>query len=256
MRKVAPLVVLGAALVVAAVVAFAARGGTPVRHTTLSRAAARTSATPLRFRLTVRLEQAGTPAQTLNVQGATGPAAEHVHIKVADMTAPDGSTLAGPSADEKVDGQFVYLRTTVTRASFGPLWIRERLAALGQGASELRTLRAVVPVALLHTASGARAVRAGGGPGGVFHARLAYDAPAVRAALASLEGGREYRDLRLTAWVAANGYVRLLLVTGRTPDRKSRFTLTVELRDFGARVAVTPPRGGNLVDFALNSLSE
>jgi len=93
-----------------------------------------------------------------------------------------------------------------------------------------------------------------GAEAGVFHAWLPFDDPAVRSALAGVEGGLEYRRLRLTAWTGSNGYVRLLLLTGRTPDRSSHVVLTLSLHGYGAPVAVTPPPQGRFVDFDLSQL--
>jgi len=56
--------------------------------------------------------------------------------------------------------------------------------------------------------------------------------------------------------VGATGYVRLLLLTGRTPDGRSRLLLTLSLTDVGRRVAVGPPKAGSFVDFQLDTLRE
>jgi hypothetical protein len=258
MRKPALLALLGllAAALVAATVALAARGGAPAAKTTLPRAVARTAAAPsLGFQLAARIQSAGVVPMILHASGATSPTARRVHLKVEDVVAPDGTRLTGPSADEKVDGRFLYVRSSATRTTFGPLWVREALAALDSASTELKTLRAVSPDGLLAAAARARGVRPGP-EAGVFHAWLPYRDPLVRAALAGVEGGIEYRHLRLTTWVGATGYVRLLLLTGRTPDGRSRLLLTLSLTDVGRRVAVGPPKAGSFVDFQLDTLRE
>lgn len=143
----------------------------------------------------------------------------------------------------------------MTRAVAGPLWVRERVASLAPKAPELRMLRQVSPRSLLAAVGRARGVRPGADDG-VFHAWLPFSDPAVRSALSGLEGGTEYRQLRLTAWAAPSGILRLVLLTGRTPDRSSAFLLTLALDRFGKPVAVTPPRAGRFVDYSLPALSE
>lgn len=254
MRKAALLVVAVAALV-AATVAFAASGNSrAAAGDSLANAATKSEAVASRrFELTVHVEGAGPVPQTLHVDGAEGAAARSVHLKVDDVLLPDGRRLTGPSADEKVDGRFVYLRSSATRPMFGDLWVRERLSALGARSAELQTLRSVSPSALLRALPRAGGVEPGA-QAGVFHARLPYRDATVRKALAGVEGGVEYRDLRTTAWVGRDGYLRLLLVTGRTPDGAATLVLTLSLAGYGRPVTVTPPGAGQFVDFDLGQL--
>lgn len=254
MRKAALLAVAVAALV-AATVAYAARGGSRAAagHELADAAARSEAAASRRFQLTVHVEGAGPVPQTLHVDGAEGAAARNVHLKVDDVVLPDGRRLTGPFADEKVDGRFLYLRSSATQPMFGALWVRERLSALGAGSAELQTLRSVSPSALLQALPRAAGVEPGA-QAGVFHARLPYRDAIVRRALAGVEGGVEYRDLRTTAWVGRDGYLRLLLVTGRTPDGAATLVLTLSLAGYGHRVAVTPPAAGRFVDFDLAQL--
>lgn len=257
MRRTALAAVFGTALL-AASVAFAARGAAGASGVLrLGQAVRRTQALPsLRFHLTAQIGRPGDPQPyVLQAQGAADRTAEHVHIKVDDVTAPNGTVLHGPSADEKVDGTFLYVRSTLTRTVAGPLWVRERLAALAAKAPELRTLRQVSPHAVLVAVARARGVRAGA-ERGVFHAWLPFSDPVVRAALGGVEGGTEYRQLHLTAWASPHGILRLVLLTGRTADGSSTFLLTLALDRFGQPVAVTPPPQGAFVDYALSQLSE
>lgn len=257
MRRMALAAVLATALL-AASVAFAARGAAgPGSRLRLGDAVRRTEALPsLHFSLAAQIGAPGDPQPyVLRAEGAAGSAAQHVHLKVDDITAADGRQLKGPSADEKVDGTFIYVRSSLTRTLVGSLWVRERVAALPAKAPELRTLRQVSPRSLLAAVGRARGVRPGAGRG-VFHAWLPFSDPSVRVALAGVEGGTEYRHLRLTAWTSPNGVLRLVLLTGRTADRSSSFLLTLALDRFGKPVAVTPPGEGSFVDYSLSKLSE
>ena len=258
MARLAFAAAFGTALL-AASVAFATRG-TASASAPASRfapslagaAKATAAAASYRFRLCAQIGQGGVP-YVLHVEGATGRSAQHVHLKVADMSTADGSKLTGPSADVKTDDAFLYVRSTATRSLTGPLWVRERLSTLTPDAPELQTMRQVEPSWLLRILPRARGVTRGP-DAGVFHARLSYADPVVRKALAGVEGEIEYRHLRLTAWVAPNGLLRLLLVTGRTADGSSHFLLTLALDRYGRPVGVTPPPGGQLVDFDLSKL--
>jgi hypothetical protein len=256
MRRMVAASVLGIALI-AASVGFAARGGgaraaAPVGlHAAVMRAAAAPS---LRFDLTVQMAAAGQIPQTLHARGASTPDVKSVHLKVDDVTAPDGTKMTGPFADEKIDGTFLYMRSTMTRPLVGPGWVRERLAGLGPKSAELQTLRSVAARQLLIAFAQARGVRAGA-EAGVFHGWLPYADPAVRSALRGVEGDREYRHLVVTGWVGKDGRVSLLLLRGRTPDRSSSFVLTLSLGGYGKPVAVTPPGQGNFVDVDLSKLS-
>ncbi|HET7571756.1 MAG TPA: hypothetical protein VFJ77_03705 [Gaiellaceae bacterium] len=254
MRRTIALSALATALC-AASVAFAARGGTaqarPVSlHAAVLRAA---SADSLRFDLTVQVDADDAIPQTLHVRGASAGGVQRVHMKVDDVVAPDGTTLTGPSAEERVDGTFLYLRSTVTRPLVGPLWVRERLSRLDRRSAELSTLRSVSASRLLTAFARARGVRAGA-EAGVFHAWLPYADPTVRTALRGVEGDREYRHLRLTGWVGGDGRVSLLLLRGRTADRSSSFVLSLALGGYGKPVAVRAPGQGRFVDFDLAQL--
>lgn len=255
MRRWIALCVLGTALI-AVSVAYAARGGRAAAPAGLHAAVLHAAtAHSLRYDLTVQIAAPDAIPQTLHASGASSGDVQQVHLKVDDVVAPDGTKLTGPSADEKIDGTFLYLRSTVTRPLVGPLWVRERLAGLGPKSAELRTLESVSARELLRAVARARGVRVGA-EAGVFHAWLPYADETVRSALRGVEGDREYRHLRLTAWVGRDGRVSLLLLTGRTADSSGRFVLTLSLGDYGRPVAVTPPAQGSFVDFDLSKLSD
>ncbi len=253
MRSVRIVTASLAAALVAASAAFAAGSGSAAQAASLGRTAQRTVATgSLRFALTAQVVRLAAPPYVLHANGATSPAAAYVHVQVGDLRLPNGTVLAGPSADEETDGTFLYVRSTASRASVGDMWVRERLAALAPTAPELQMLHQLSPASILRALGRAQGVTGGGR---VLHASLPYADPVVQGALAALEGGVEYQNLRLTAWVGPQGYLRTVVVTGRTADASARFLLTVSLRGYGQRVAVTPPPQGAFVDFNLSRLS-
>ena len=229
-----------AAVALAAVLAASAAASSP-RGTTLARAAERTALQPtLAFDLTAQIETRGAVPSVLHAHGALGRDTARVALKVAD----------GPSADERTDGAFLYLRSPG-----GDLWVREPLAALPPDAPELRLLHALSPRTLVLAAARARDLRRSDG-GRVYHGVLPYADRVVSDALAGLESGRQYRRLRLTAWVSREGRVVMLLLGGRTADGSSTFLLALTLGGFGEPVSVRPPRAGSFVDLGLGRLSE
>jgi hypothetical protein len=253
MRKLVLFASLTTALLCASV-ALAAGGGSHAHPATLADAARHTlAAGSFRFELAARIETAGSPPQVLHVRGASSPDARQIELRVAAVVAP-GAQVAGPFAQEKADRHFVYVRSSLTVPQFGPLWVRERLAALARDSEELKMLRAATPQALLRALGRAQELNSGTS-GGIFRAALPYNDPVVRSALEGIEGGIEFRDLHLTAWTGEDGYLRRLVVTGRTADERSLLTLTLTLRDHGRPVAVSPPGEGSFVDADLSRLS-
>jgi hypothetical protein len=81
-----------------------------------------------------------------------------------------------------------------------------------------------------------------------FHGTLAYDNPAVRAGLVHLTGGLEFRGLRISALVGNDGLVHRIVVTGRTADGRTTFSLRAHLFGLGKAVHVTPPAPGTFLD--------
>ncbi len=258
MRRCALRSVSRGLLVAAAALALLGFGGAPgsaTRPATLGQLAERAAAVgSLRFELTARIERAGLPPYVLRVRGATSRYATWLRLAVDTVRAANGTAVPGATAEERVDRSFVYVRSTATRAVVGPMWVRERRAALGPGSAELRLLHHVSAEAVLDALRRGRGVTRSDG-GRVYHASLPYGNPGVRVALEDLEGGIEYRHLRLTAWVAPSGLLRLVLVTGRTADGSSTFLLTLELRGYGRPVSVGPPGQRSFIDFDLVRLA-
>ncbi|MBV8562335.1 MAG: hypothetical protein JOZ56_04535 [Actinobacteria bacterium] len=253
--KLAPTVLAGA-LVLASLVAYAPGGHAAVRPSSpLVRAAQRTAATPsLRFDLTEEIQTARKLPYLLNARGALADKVAKVQMKIADVRTPSGQVLTGPSAIEQTDGTFLYLRSTVTTALAGGLWVREPLAALKDTSPELRVLHAISPRALVQLLTRAHDLRASDN-GRVYHATLPYTDATVASTLAGLEAGTQYRHLRLTAWISPHGRVLMLLLSGRTEDKSSTFLLTLTLDGFGKPVTITPPRSGSFVDYDLGQLA-
>jgi hypothetical protein len=254
MRNKAALAVV-AATAVALVTAAAPGGGAAPKPPVLAQAASRTAALPsFSFQLTAQIENLGQAPYVLRARGATSGAASHVALKVDDVQTADGQILAGPSAVEETDGTFLYLRSSLTAAMAGGLWVREPLAALHPQSPELRILSQVSPRALVRLLTRAHGITPAD-HGRVFHATLPYTDGTVDETLAGLEAGTQYRHLRVAAWVSPAGRVRMLLVTGRTADRSSTLLLTLTLDGFDRPVAVKPPRQGSFIDFNLSRLS-
>lgn len=228
----------------------------PSPTSALAQAARRTAAVPsLQFDLTDQMLSAGQPPYVLNAHGALAGNAAEVAMKVANVRMPSGQVLTGPSADERTDGTFLYLRSSVTSSVAGGMWIRERLGALTGSSPELRALRAISPRALVLLLARAHDVRRAG-RSRVYHAILPYTDTTVAQTLGGLEAGTQYRRLRLTAWVSPQGRVLMLLLSGRTADGSSTFLLALTLGGFDRPVSVRPPRPGSFVDFDLSRLAE
>lgn len=244
----------GVLLLVSLAVLAPAGAAAPSPTSALAQAARRTAAVPsLHFDLTDQMLNAGMPPYVLNAHGALAGNAAQVAMKVANVRMPSGQVLTGPSADERTDGTFLYLRSSL--ASSGGMWIRERLAALAAGSPELRVLRAISPRALVLLLARAHDVRRAG-DSRVYHATLPYTDTTVAQTLAGLEAGTQYRRLRLAAWVSPQGRVLMLLLSGRTADGTSTFLLSLTLGGFDRPVKVSPPRPGSFVDVNLSRLAD
>jgi hypothetical protein len=245
MQRFALAVVCGLALF-AASVSLAAGGGRAAKLHSFPTVVSRTAgAHSLGFKLTVQIRDAALQKPyTLHANGAArGSSLENLYVKIEN----------GPTADTKLDGTFIYFRSTGTASEIGPLWVRERLATLKPKAPELALVRQVSAQAILGVLPFAVAVRSGAG--GVFHAVLPYANPYVRLALAGLEGNTEFRDLRLTAWSNRDGMLHRIRITGRTADGSKTISLLLGLGAYGKPVAVTPPRERDFLDVTLVKLA-
>jgi hypothetical protein len=241
MRK--PALIALAALIAALSIAFAAARGTAAApQPTLADALVRTAhVASLRYAFHVGIERGGLPL-ALHVRGQSDARTISVHL-----------ATAGLSASELLDGPFLYEQAPDGMVVGGHLrWLRIDLAALRPGSSATAVVHALTPTPLLRVIGEGKLV----GTRGVYRGGVAYDDPVVRASLARLTGGLEFRQLRLTVWVGRDGLVHRLRLTGRTADRSSSLLLTAHLFAFNRPVHVSPPKPGTFMDKQLAQLTE
>lgn len=233
-----------AALAASASVGFLTTRSTAAPEPTLARAAARTArSASQRFAIDVRITRSAKPL-VLHVRGAAGPQAATVDLKLDDSRLPDGTVVPGVHGALLLDGPFLYERAPRSAAVGGKLrWIRLPVGD-AHSAGGLRSLRDLLPAALLRVLG-----RAHANPrGGVYAGTLAYDDPLVRRGLSTLTGDVEFRRLRVTAWLGADGLVHRARISGNTADGSSTLRLDARLSAFGAPVQVTLPPQDALLD--------
>jgi hypothetical protein len=244
------------ALLGAASVALAATGGHAKQHPTLAQAVDRTAqVTSLRYVVHVRITKEGKPL-ALRVRGQTDRHTISIALKLGDTTLPDGTKVPGPNGAVLIDGPFLYERAPSSVAVLGKVrWLRIELARLSPSSNELKTIHALTPTPLLRVLR--RAHTAPAGPGALaVHGSVAYDDPIVRPSLAALEGGIEFRSLRVYARIGSDGLVHRMLLTGRTADGTSTLSVSARLFGFGRPVHVSPPAPGTFMDQNLLQLEE
>jgi hypothetical protein len=252
MRKAA--LIGSIALLGAASGAFAARGEDAARKPSLSEALVRTTeADSQHYAFTVRITKNDRPL-ALRVRGQANGKTISIRLKMADVTMPDGTKLRGAGSAALLDGPFLYERAP-SNVMLGDLkWLRMRVVDLPNGSAELKALHALTPKPLLRVLGRANMKQAPAGAR-LYRGTVAYDDPIVRGSLLRLTGGIEFRSLRLSAFVADDGLVHRLVLTGRTPDRKSTLSVSARLFDFGRPVHVTPPEPGTFMDEHLAELA-
>lgn len=206
------------------------------------------------YTLRVRITKDGEPL-SLHVRGQSNERTISVHLKVGAVRLPDGTKAPGPNGAVLLLEPFLYERAPSSLAVLGELrWLRQRLADLPPTAPELKAVHAVTPQPLLRLLSEARMKPAK--PGGhLYRGRAAYDNPAVRGALTRLTGGIEFRRLRVTAWVGADGLVHRISVTGATADGSTKLLVSMRLFAFDRPIHVTPPKPGTFMDEQLAELT-
>jgi hypothetical protein len=177
---------------------------------------------------------------TLHVRGVTAPGATAVHVLVEAREVGNRAVpLASGAA--MLDGPFLYVHAPSGIVVNGSVrWLRTRIAALPTGAPAIRTLHAMTSEPLLDvltvTHTTALAVASG-----VYRGTVQYDDPVVVAALQKLTNGTQFRDLRVTAVVGADGLVHRLRLTGRTADGRARLRVDARLYSFGRPVQLAQP---------------
>jgi hypothetical protein len=252
MRKTA---LIGSISIVAALAVAVARTGDAAPKPDLSHALDRTThVASMRYALTVRIAKDDEPL-SLRVRGQTNRETISVHLRMGDVTLPDGTRVPGPTTAALLLGPFLYERAPSNMAVLGKLrWLRLRVADLSDAAPELKAVQALTPGPLLRVLAVARLTQATP-EGRLFRGTVAYDDPVVRASLARLTGGIEFRALRLSVYVGLDGLVHRLHLTGRTADHKTTLSLSARLFGFGRPVHVTPPKPGTFLDEHLAKLA-
>lgn len=241
MRK--PALIALAALFAALSIAFAAARGTAAAPPpTLAGALARTAhVASLHYVFHVDIKRDGLPL-VLRIRGQSDARTISVRVATSMM-----------SSQEVVDGPFLYEEAPNGMVVDGRWrWLRVDLSALRPDSSAIAVLHALTPSPLLRVIGEGRLV----GTHSVYRGGVAYDDPVVRASLARLTGGLEFRQLRLTVWVGGDGLVHRLRLTGRTADHSSSLLLTAHLFAFNRPVHVSPPKPGTFIDKQLAQLDE
>jgi hypothetical protein len=252
MRKSA---LISSLAVIAALSVAVVRTGDAAPKPDLSRALDRTThVASKRYVLRVRIAKGDEPL-SLRVRGQSNHETISVRLRMGDVTLPDGTKAPGPSTAALLLGPFLYERAPSNIAVLGKLrWLRLHVADLSDAAPELKAVHALTPEPLLRLLAEARLTQATP-EGRLFRGAVAYDNPVVRASLARLTGGIEFRGLRLSVYVGLDGLVHRLLLTGRTADHQTTLSLSARLFGFGRPVHVTPPKPGTFLDEHLAKLA-
>jgi hypothetical protein len=238
----------GVALAAALAVAFAAAGGGRAAHRPgLAAAVERTVQAPsMRYAIHVRITQQAAPV-TLHIHGRASSDTVSVQMRMGDLHLPDGTVVPGADGAALLDGPFLYERAPSTIAVNGVVrWLRLRVATLSPASEELDAVHAMTPGPLLRVLRAARAAPEAEGAH-VYNGTVAHDAPSMRG-LARLTGDTDFRRLRISALVGADGLVRRIVLTGRTVDGTTTISLRARLFGFGEPVRVTPPAPGTFLD--------
>jgi hypothetical protein len=246
---------LALALVGAGAFALAALGGgTSAGVDVLAAKAATARASSVHYTFTIRLQQKERP-MTLHISGGASHDAMAVHLRLADVTLSDGTTLPGATGAVMLAQPFLYERAPDGVAVYGNIrWLRLHVLGKSPHSQVLSNVRSMTPSPLLRIIGEARlhAVSTAGS----FAGTVAYDDPVVRTALHTLGGGLEFRNLQLFVAVGKHdGLIHRVQLTGHTADGKTKLSLRARLYGFGAAVTVVPPRPGTFMDEKLSQLS-
>jgi hypothetical protein len=253
MRKFVAILLVSA--VAAISVGFAAvAGGHAARKPGLAAAIKRTQAARSE-RYVLRVSLARPPRRlTLQIHGQASEQTISVRMKMGDVKLADGSVVPGPDGAAVLDGAFLYERAPSGIAVNGKLhWLRMSRASGAATSADLAAVHTMTPEPLLailraaHIAPAAPDAR-------VFHGSISYDAPVLRK-VSKFTGNVQYRRLRVSAFVGADGYVHRIVLTGRTPDGRATFSLRARLFAFGKPLHVTPPAPGTFMDQELAQLA-
>jgi hypothetical protein len=234
---------LGAALLAALTIAFAAPGGRAAEKPGLADALTRTSHVgSLHYAVHVGIREKGMPL-ALHIRGQSDAHTVSVHFE-----------SQGTSGGELVYGPFLYEQAPDGIAIYGKVrWLRTTLSHLSLNSRELQTLRALKIDPLLQLV--ARGQLNANAAGRVFRGSVAYDDPVVRDSLSHLTGGLEFRKLRLTVHLRG-GLIDRLRLTGKTADGSSTLSLAAHLFAFNRPLHLVPPKPGTFMDLELEQLAD
>jgi hypothetical protein len=253
-RKVTLIGSLGLALVGAGAFALAAAGGGKSSGVNVLQANAATArASSVHYSFTVKLQKK--QPLVLHISGGASRDAIAVHLRLADITLSDDTTMPGATGAVMLKSPFLYERAPDGVAVYDTIrWLRLPILGKSPRSQVLSTVRSMTPSPLLRIVAESRlhAVSTTGG----FAGTVAYDDPVVRTALHTLGGGLEFRNLHVFVAVGTDdGLVHRIRLTGRTADGKTRFSLHARLYGFGAPVTVKPPKPGTFMDEQLARLA-
>jgi hypothetical protein len=253
MRKAA-LTAIVAALVGAGCFALVASGSNRSHAVDVRSATAQTArASSVHYSVSVRMVKQAQPL-VLHIAGGASHDTVSVRLRLDDLTLSNGSTMPGTSGAIIFSKPFLYEKAPGAVTMVGNVsWLRLDLGSASQQSHTLSTVRSLTPSPLLRVLDEAK-LRPAATPG-VFAGPVAYDDPVVRTALRSLGGGLEFRNLRVSVSVARDGLVHRIRLTGRTPDGKTKLSLSARLYGFGSPVKIVPPKPGTFIDQGLEQLA-
>ena len=218
------------------------------------KANARTArASSVHYRFTVRLEKHGQPF-VLHVAGGSSRDRTAVHLRLADVTLADGTTLPGTTGAMLLSKPFLYERAPGGMSLGGASWLRLQVLNTSPHSQVLSSVRSLTPAPLLRVVSESRLHPVS--TSGAFAGTVDYADPVVQTALHALGDGIQFRNLHVYVVVDKHdGLIHRLQITGRTADTHTRFSLRARLYGFGAPVKIVPPKPGTFVDQHLSQLS-
>jgi hypothetical protein len=233
-----------------ALAAFAAGKSSSVD---VMKANAQTARAPsVHYTFTVRMEKHKQPL-VLHIAGGASRYKTAVHMRLADVTLPDGTTMPGATGAILVSRPFVYERAPDGIAINGMRWLRMSVLHKSPRSRVLSTVRSMTPSPLLRVVAESRLHPTS--TTGAFAGTVDYADPIVQTALHALGGGLEFRNLHVYVVVDKHdGLIHRVQITGRTADTLTRFSLHARLFGFGAGVKVVPPKPGTFMDEQLARL--
>jgi hypothetical protein len=209
-----------------------------------------------RYGMTIAIARRHYPAVELEVRGARGPGSLFVHVKAISSVLAGGTPVPGPQQSVFLDGPFLYEGAPNGIAVYGKVrWLRVPVAKLSPSSKALTSMRNLSPAPLLRLLDESSLARRRA-PQGRYHGTVAYDDPIVHTAVSGMTGGVEFRDVRYSARVGADGFVHSIRVTGRTADGSRTLEIYARLYAFGLRVDRKPPAEGTFMDQELLNLAE